>query len=196
MFGRVLLLPTDLHYFRMKYEAASGGKISTDYLEKSFVRGFYNRRGEMIGGYIVNTKPSFRYLEYIPDIEVKKIPLKPNTDRIAEVTCIWIERKKIDLSQRYQIYTQLIADCLKSGADYILGGAVVEKVKNIQFQILNQPLWEGVSTQSQYQWIYFGKRDELVLNYVKALGRHVKGLYYDRINWWTVRSTTRDKNQM
>ncbi len=174
MFGKILVTNEDRNQYRSLYEKSSGGNISDDYLNSSTVRAFYNSQGEMVAGYMLNKKPNFRYLLYIPENEMRKISLSPQSDSIAEITCIWMTRKKLRPLQRYFIYTQVIIDSLNCGADFILGGSVVEKVKNIQFNILNQPLWEGISTQSQYQWVYYGKRDEILGNYCKELGRECR----------------------
>lgn len=167
MFGKLLTFMVEKNQYRQTYETLSGGKISDEYLAQGQVRAFYNRKNEMVAGYIINSTPNFRYIDYIPEADRTHLAIDIQNDKIMEITCIWIKKEKLERGQRHAIYLQLIQDCLATDTDYVLGGSVVEKIRDLQQSVLRHALWEGMSTKSQYQWVYFGKRIELLPLFLK-----------------------------
>jgi hypothetical protein len=166
MFGRILYSTDALNHFRTTYESLSDGWISDEYLSKGTIRGFFDNKGRLVGGYIVNTTPEFRYISVIPEHDREELPINVDADRIAEVACIWMTPNQRPPLLRYKIYTQAALDAFKTDSTYILGGTYVEKVRRIQQRVMKHDLWHGINIYSREHWIYYAKRRELLSSFL------------------------------
>lgn len=169
MFGQILEDPQLLDAFRTNYQTLSpkSKEFSDLYLKKSRVRGFFDHHGDLVGGYIFNTEPPFRYWDYLPERSADSELFK-NKGKTAEVTCAWMRKGQRGAFLRHRVYVQVMLDFYQSGADVMLAGTLVEKIRRMQQVVLRHNLWHGVDTQGGEYWIYYGYRRELLGNFAAA----------------------------
>lgn len=144
--------------FKTKYLSRVAGDIDHEYLAKTTVVGFY-KGSEMVGGYILNVKPPFRYLSYIP-VHQRSQFLHIESDT-CEIACIWKD-KSLTLIQSLFLYFQSIRDASFSKKSTILAGTANDQVRKIQQTIFSKNLWHGLSTQNCTQWVYYEQRNLLM----------------------------------
>jgi hypothetical protein len=169
MFGRVLSDAGSLNQFRTTYEPLANTRVGDEYLGRGTVRGFFKKTGEMVGGYVINMVPEFRYLNYLPEEGRRDLPFQVGRDRIAEVTCIWITPHGRPLLLRYKVYTQLVVDAFRTKATYILGSSTIESIRRVQQRLMKHLLWHGIDINSEERWLYCVKRQELFTAFGRGL---------------------------
>lgn len=164
--SRVLGTEDELLRFIEVYYRRAKIRPDLEYLKRSLVKIFYQPSGEWVGGYIVNTNSPYRYLQDIPqptrDQRLAEANIKQN--EAAEITCIWIDRKRIPYVASAWIYWSSVNDAVKSGRKYVIGASVVNKVAKRHMMILPYLLYFGdleCQHGAQTGWVYYGKSQEL-----------------------------------
>ena len=154
---KVILHSKDqLENYRSKYQGISNNKIDFSYLERSKVCGIIDNQKLVAGCCICHSGD----LRYFRDLPIDPENPMHNEDLYCEMTCIWISR---DVPQIYRIYVyfSFLIEAHKTGKKYILGGARVKKIMEIQTQSMPYLLHyekNNVSAQATGEelWLYYG----------------------------------------
>ena len=175
---RILREDYELAEFGRRF-AKRGNPVTLEYLRRSRVRGFFDKRGILFAGYALNRSWPLRYLDWIPKAEQTKLPLDVTPGKCCEITCIWIHARPGRLSSEV-VYLQSVLDALASGAAFTLGGTIHSVVYGIQSQALPRLLYTGPPAcfpERPRCWVYGASRRQLLgwlgcrfpRDYVRAL---------------------------
>lgn len=134
-----------------------------------------------IGGFVLNTSEHKRYLEVLTEEVRQRIErdfLPP--EQTAEITCIW-KNLSADVSpaEVTQLYFHALKEGYRCGKRYILAGTANEKIKNIQMIAFHRLVFEGEVDfygESHRVWIYYCKREELLLGFMRYLVVYMRRL--------------------
>jgi len=117
---KTLTETTDIDYFLSRFESFVGVKLPYDYMERSqFVAGF--KGDEMVGGYMLVTKPAFRSLMFVPD-DVKQTHefFQKDSYDMMEINGLWMSASLKTASEQFSIWTRLVLDAFKCRKQYVL----------------------------------------------------------------------------
>lgn len=160
--SRVVNTKAEATAFAAAYAERSGHPSDAGYLRQSHVRAFYDRSGQVRGGYALATQ-DHRYLAAIPG-DACPLPV----EACCEVTHIWIDRSVATLD-RVRLYGWALLDVLGSGRRYVLGGSTVAKVAKVQQQGLPYVIFRGevvIEEQTHQAQVYYGTRWSVVRGFV------------------------------
>lgn len=136
----------ELTIFINVYEALSGNKVDLTYLQNSNVRAFYNKKDEIIGGYVLSTYEKNGFLRYFNFLGEKQGSVlasnNMNLPEFVEITCIFFT-KFTSTYQRIQIISFSLFDALMFDKKYILGGGFVSSFNNRMKSVLQKTLFDG-----------------------------------------------------
>jgi hypothetical protein len=110
----------EIDSFLDRFESYVGVKLPYDYAARSiFVAGF--KGDEMVGGYMLVTKPEYRSLMFVPD-EVKQTHpfFKNDSYDMMEINGVWMSAKLKTATEQFQIWVHLILNTFKCRKQYIL----------------------------------------------------------------------------
>ncbi|NRA44900.1 MAG: hypothetical protein HRU09_08100 [Oligoflexales bacterium] len=183
---RVLNL-SERRQFRRHYESFGIGTISDDYLKNTIVRGFFDQNGGMVGGHIVNQISSnSRYLSFIPKTNRSNLPIC--TESMAEICCVWMDKKITSKNIRLFMYLQGLLDAKSTNSKFIVAGTTNEKNKLIQQFVFPKKLWNGVATHGALQYIHYTEIDKLISNWITAIPKyHIYKLFRKLVKYFTSR---------
>lgn len=137
---------------------------------------------DWIGGFVLNTSEHKRYLEVLSEDVRQRIErdfLPP--EQTAEITCIWKSLSaNVSPVEVTQLYFHALKEGYRSGKRYILAGTANEKIKKIQMIAFHRLVFEGEVDfygESHRVWIYYCKREELLLGFVRYLLLYLRRLF-------------------
>lgn len=107
--------------------------LPLEYLKKSKVMGVFNRKNEMVAGWVLNFKAPFRILEAIPTEEYAKnkfLQKTPEKD-LCEATCIWRSSKISSLHFGLVVWPRVVLNCANSKRRYIISGSLQNKTRDL-----------------------------------------------------------------
>ncbi len=137
---RRLVSESELQSFRENYRRRGGAPVDLAYLKGSLVYAV-ERDGRMVGGYVVRTRPPFRYVEAFPQSHAEILRAE-RVQHFCEATCIWFARDLGPLA-RIAAYLSLGLRLSLSGRRYVLGGAAHPRVLAVYKLALPEVLHEG-----------------------------------------------------
>jgi hypothetical protein len=117
---RTLETDQEIDYFINRFESYVGVKLPYDYSQRSeVIAGF--KGNEMVCGYMLVTKPSYRSLMFIPD-EVKNTHpfFKNDSYDMMEINGVWISASLKEVSEHFTVWMRMVWDILKCRKQYIL----------------------------------------------------------------------------
>lgn len=173
MYYKLLSGTTRLEAFRQAFEQASGNKVSMDYLANARVIGLY-RKGQMIGGFVLNRGPELRYAGMLEE-HVEKLPC--GLEEVTEITCYFLTEKSPFLCSLAGLV--IAFECWRSGSPFILAGTRIEKVYRTHSRVLPNVFHQGlvdVAGSRQYWWFYWADRTQLP----KTVAREIAFRYFPR----------------
>lgn len=110
----------DIDLFLSRFESYVGVKLPYDYAERStFVAGF--KGDDMVGGYMLVTKPDFRSLMFVPD-DVKSSHdfFRNESYEMMEINGVWMSASLKTASEQFSIWLKLILDAFRCRKQYVL----------------------------------------------------------------------------
>lgn len=169
---RILDSVAELRTYSDRFVANGGNPISLDYLRQSQVRGFY-RDGELVGGFVLNRLPPFRYADWVPEPTRTELVREGYFDArdSVEVSCFWMARNGLQKIQRNGVYVRLVIDAFRTGCRKIIGGSVIPAAARIQKQALPRRLYLGPTTVGPIGEVYTANRWEMLRNLIAAAAR-------------------------
>lgn len=142
---RALETETEIETYLKKFESFVGVRLPYDYSMRSKIIGAF-KGNEMVGGYMLVTKPQFRSLMFVPD-EVKGSHVFFQNDQyeMMEVNGVWISAALKSAVDQYRIWINLIWDIFLARKKFVLLMADLRNgnVKNIHSLTNPELLYEG-----------------------------------------------------
>jgi hypothetical protein len=110
----------DIDLFLSRFESYVGVKLPYDYAQRStFVAGF--KGGEMVGGYMLVTKPEFRSLMFVPDaVRAEHEFFMNDSYDMMEINGVWMSASLKTAAEQFGIWLRLILDAFKCRKQYVL----------------------------------------------------------------------------
>ncbi|OFE11051.1 hypothetical protein PHACT_14375 [Pseudohongiella acticola] len=110
----------DIDMFLSRFESYVGVKLPYDYAQRStFVAGF--KGSEMVGGYMLVTKPEFRSLMFVPDaVREEHEFFRNDSYDMMEINGVWMSASLKTASEQFGIWLRLILDAFKCRKQYVL----------------------------------------------------------------------------
>lgn len=110
----------DIDTFLSRFESYVGVKLPYDYAQRStFVAGF--KGDEMVGGYMLVTKPEFRSLMFVPDaVRAEHDFFKNDSYDMMEINGVWMSASLKTAAEQFGIWLRLILDAFKCRKQYVL----------------------------------------------------------------------------
>lgn len=110
----------DIDTFLSRFESYVGVKLPYDYAQRStFVAGF--RGEEMVGGYMLVTRPEFRSLMFVPDaVRAEHDFFKNDSYDMMEINGVWMSASLKTAAEQFGIWLRLILDAFKCRKQYVL----------------------------------------------------------------------------
>lgn len=108
----------DLEIYRHAIATHIDVLLPQEYLKQGRVFGYYNKKGEICGGFAMITQGPFRVLESIPDFS--GLHIDPNLKRTAEITGVWLSASGRDKFSSLRFWFNIIAKVLTSRKRYFV----------------------------------------------------------------------------
>ncbi len=110
----------DIDTFLSRFESYVGVKLPYDYARRStFVAGFKGE--EMVGGYMLVTKPEFRSLMFVPDtVRAEHEFFRNDSYDMMEINGVWMSASLKTAAEQFGIWLRLILDAFKCRKQYVL----------------------------------------------------------------------------
>jgi hypothetical protein len=135
----------EVENYLKKFEGFVGVKLPFEYSMRSTVIGAF-KGAELVGGYMLVTKPSFRSLMFVPDdIKGSHEFFKSDQYDMMEVNGVWIGAAVKSAGDYFRIWIQMMWDVFMSRKKYILLMADLKNgnIKNIHGLTDPELLYEG-----------------------------------------------------
>lgn len=110
----------DINFFLSRFESYVGVKLPYDYAQRStFVAGF--KGDEMVGGYMMVTKPEYRSLMFVPDaVRAEHEFFKNDSYDMMEINGVWMSAALKTAAEQFSIWLHLILNTFKCRKQYVL----------------------------------------------------------------------------
>ena len=145
--------------------------LPIDYLSTSRVVGVFDRRGQLLGGFVMRFEPPFRCLQAVPEAVKSRSPLLLSVPdaQLCELTCIWRNRALSTMAFATAVWPRIILDCVRSQRKYILGLGFENRM-NDTYQVWSpQLIYRGPSAAPETSagvHIFAFSRARIVANFV------------------------------
>lgn len=117
---KTLTSDQDIDVFLSRFESYVGVKLPYDYAQRStFVAGFKGE--EMVGGYMLVTRPEFRSLMFVPDaVRAEHEFFRNDSYDMMEINGVWMSASLKTAAEQFGIWLRLILDAFKCRKQYVL----------------------------------------------------------------------------
>ena len=169
---KTLTQEKDIEYFLSRFEGYVGVKLPYDYARRStFVAGF--KGDEMVGGYMLVTKPEFRSLMFVPDdVRESHEFFRNEAYDMMEINGVWMSASLKTASEQFSIWLKLILDAFKCRKQFVL---LMANQRNINIRHVHamtgaKDIYEGapmlMSGDKSHStiWVSYTTRWSLLLN--------------------------------
>lgn len=167
-FIRTLVFPHEFTAFVTNYAARTKGvELSLETLNTGLVRGFFNSKEELIGGYVIRSGQNLRAFSFLSKEQRANIALRDF--ECCEIACMWNHKEKLSPFDTAKLYFHSHWDAALLGKRYVVAGTIVPQVRRRIQKTLVKQLWSGTVQTSRGAppipyWIQFN-RSFLVLPY-------------------------------
>lgn len=142
---KTLSKESEIDMYLSKFEGFVGVRLPYDYSMRSTIVGAF-KGDDMIGGYMLVTKPQFRSLMFVPD-QVKQQGkfFKNDQYEMMEVNGVWISAAVKSAADQYRFWMKMIVDIFMARKKFILLMADLRNanVRNIHSMTNPELLYEG-----------------------------------------------------
>lgn len=142
---RALTTESEIETYLKKFEGFVGVKLPYDYSMRSKIIGVF-RGGDMIGGYMLVTKPQFRSLMFVPDAVKNTHPFFQNDQyEMMEVNGVWISAAVKSAFDQYRIWSHMLMDVFLARKNFVLLMADLRNsnIHNIHSLMNPELIYEG-----------------------------------------------------
>lgn len=110
----------EINIFLDKFEHYTSVRLPLDYARKSKIVGVF-LHGNLSGGYMLVTKPSFRSTMFVPDaIKKENAFFKNDSYEMMEVNGLWIGPSIKTPQMQFRIWLKMVADIFMSKKKFLL----------------------------------------------------------------------------
>ncbi|MEX0618682.1 MAG: hypothetical protein WDZ76_12310 [Pseudohongiellaceae bacterium] len=138
----------EISSYLKKYESYVGSKLPLEYVKNSRVVGVFLHE-QLVGGYMLVTKPGFRSVLFVPDAVKKEHEFFKNDDyEMMEVNGVWVGPALKTAKQNFTLWINLIKDMFMSKKKYVLlmGDARNKTIAHLHSLTNPEKLYEGAPT--------------------------------------------------
>lgn len=142
---KTLTKESEIETYLKKFEGFVGVKLPYDYAMRSEIIGVF-RGAEMVGGYMIVTKPGYRSLMFVPDAVKNSHSFFQNDQyEMMEVNGVWISGSVKSAYENYRIWFHLLKDMFFARKQYVLLMADLRNgnVRNLHSLLNPEVLYEG-----------------------------------------------------
>ncbi|MDP1930139.1 MAG: hypothetical protein Q8L60_01630 [Gammaproteobacteria bacterium] len=142
---KTLTTENEIEKYLGKFEGFVGVKLPYDYSMRSKMIGVFKGE-EMVGGYMLVTKPEFRSLMFVPDsVKAQHEFFKNDQYEMMEVNGVWISVTLKSAIDYFRIWIHMMWDVFMTRKNYVLLMADLRNgnVKNIHNLTSPELLYEG-----------------------------------------------------
>ena len=142
---KTLSKESEIDMYLSKFEGFVGVRLPYDYSMRSTIVGAF-KGDDMIGGYMLVTKPQFRSLMFVPDQVKQEVKFFKNDQyEMMEVNGVWISAAVKSASDQYRFWMKMIVDIFMARKKFILLMADLRNanVRNIHSMTNPELLYEG-----------------------------------------------------
>lgn len=127
------------------------------------VVGVFDRRGRMVGGYIVNDGPNLVLLSVVPEPERAAWTARVDLADVCELNLIWRNDGIGHTAFALAVWPRIIADCVTRGRRYILGSGYANPLDRWYRALDPELIFSGPSTTSGLHiYVYAFTRTRMV----------------------------------
>lgn len=142
---KTLSKESEIDMYLKKFEGFVGVRLPYDYSMRSTIVGAF-KGDDMIGGYMLVTKPQFRSLMFVPDQVKEEMSFFRNDQfEMMEVNGVWISAAVKSASDQYRFWMKMLVDVFMARKKFILLMADLRNgnVRNIHSMTNPELLYEG-----------------------------------------------------
>ncbi|MGB4247084.1 MAG: hypothetical protein WBJ75_05130 [Pseudohongiellaceae bacterium] len=142
---KTLTTESEIEKYISKFEGFVGVRLPYDYTIRSRIIGVF-KGDEMVGGYMLVTKPEFRSLMFVPDsVKEKHEFFKNDQYEMMEVNGVWISVSLKSAIDYFRIWIHMMWDVFMTKKNFVLLMADLRNgnVKNIHSLTNPELLYEG-----------------------------------------------------
>lgn len=142
---KTLSKESEIDMYLSKFEGFVGVRLPHDYSLRSTIVGAF-KGDDMIGGYMLVTKPQFRSLMFVPDqVKAQGKFFKNDQYEMMEVNGVWLSAAVKSAADQYRFWMKMIVDIFMARKKYILLMADLRNsnVRNIHGMTNPELLYEG-----------------------------------------------------
>lgn len=158
----------------------SGGavesSVSIEYLRRCRVKGVFDKRGNMIGGYSIGTSLPLRLLDFVPEEERASLrpPRGASWEDCCEVVCMW-RSKALSSSKMTRVWSRAFIDTVTSGKRIVLGHNENPSLDKMYNQMGAETLYQGLSAKGHPSRLLAHRRHELFFRLMRFLALEAPG---------------------
>ena len=142
---KTLTAESEIETYLKKFEGFVGVRLPYDYATRSKIVGVF-RGSEMVGGYMIVTKPEFRSLMFVPDtVKNSHAFFQNDSYEMMEVNGVWISPAVKSALENYRIWFHLLKSMFFARKQYVLLMADLRNgnVRNLHSLLNPELLYEG-----------------------------------------------------
>jgi hypothetical protein len=142
---KTLTAESEIETYLNKFEGFVGVRLPYDYAINSKIIGVF-RGSEMVGGYMIVTKPAYRSLMFVPDAVKNSHEFFQNDQyEMMEVNGVWISSAVKSAFENYRIWFSLLKDMFFARKQFVLLMADLRNtnVRNLHSLLNPELLYEG-----------------------------------------------------
>jgi hypothetical protein len=142
---KTLTTESEIETYLNKFEGFVGVRLPYDYATNSKIIGVFTGN-EMVGGYMLVTKPQFRSLMFVPDAVKNSHEFFQNDQyEMMEVNGVWISAAVKSAFDQYRIWSHMLMDVFFARKNFVLLMADQRNanIRNIHSLMNPELLYEG-----------------------------------------------------
>lgn len=161
---QLLKKPIEFKRFKERYEKVSGLEVPMEYLESSSVYAF-KRKGEIIGGFILNHNTPLRSFNvFLTKDKYQIISSKFTKNEYSEVCCFWIDRKyRKKKIVSILSWARMAYEVHRKGKKFVIYGTNSKGLANLYGYPKNSILLESDFVNSLQTFVFIAKTKHFFL---------------------------------
>lgn len=167
---KILNLDIEREYYSTLYFGKTGASVPVEYQKQGFTYIFYryNTPEDWLGGFVVNSIPTFRYLMNFESQFCQSLFNKYNITQhdLCEVGCLWMHARR-SFKERLWMYSILMIKAYQTGKGTLLAGSFEPGLAGIQRKVFRTTIFEGpinIQGKQGNLEMYIVKRSDLIRN--------------------------------
>lgn len=172
---RQLVSDADHQRYDAIYTDKTGASAPIEYQKQgnTYIFYRYNTPENWLGGFVVNSSPTFRYLMNFESNFCQSLFSKYNISQhdLSEVCCLWMHARR-SFKERLWMYGILIIKAYQMGKETLLAGSFEPGLVSIQKKVFRTTIYSGpvnIQGKKGNLEMYTVKRSDLIRNGLAAI---------------------------